>query len=201
MGPLLFTMYVNDLVFLINEFNSQICSIYKFDLQVYADDVQWYVSCSPNEVPLCVQHINKCLDRVSFWAQCNGLSLNPNKTKCLVISRTKCNIPVSIRLKLQNIDIEIVDKARNLGITFNNRLTWTEHISKKIGVTYGMLRTLWQTQSFTPVKIRMLLAKTYLIPTVLYGCELFVNPGQASKNSLQKLLNSTARYVFNRKKI
>ena len=44
----------------------------------------------------------------------------------------------------------------------------------------------------------MLIAKTYLIPVLLYGCEIFAN---CDANDLRKLkfsYNNIARYVFNR---
>ena len=63
-----------------------------------------------------------------------------------------------------------------------------------------MLRSLWITQSFTPLNIRMQLAKTYLIPSLLYGCEVFVNPDSSSMLSLTRLLNNIARYIFKKRK-
>ena len=61
-----------------------------------------------------------------------------------------------------------------------------------------MLRNLCMTQSFTPFNIRMLLAKTYLIPTLLYGCELFAAMDSVSKNKFKVTYNNIARYIFGR---
>ena len=63
-----------------------------------------------------------------------------------------------------------------------------------------MLRTLWVTQSYTPLKIRMLLAKTYLLPTLLYGCEIYANCDSIDKNRLNKLYNNITRYIFRLRK-
>ena len=60
-----------------------------------------------------------------------------------------------------------------------------------------MLRTLWVTQSYTPLKMRMLLAKTYLLPTLLCGCEIYAN---CDKNRLNKLYNNITRYIFKLRK-
>ena len=49
---------------------------------------------------------------------------------------------------------------------------------------------LWTTQYFTPIKIRMLLAKQYLIPTLLYGCELFSNCDFLYKRKLNVTYNN-----------
>ena len=44
----------------------------------------------------------------------------------------------------------------------------------------------------------MLLAKTYLIPTLLYGCELFSSCDSVSRNKLKVTYNSIARYIYSR---
>ena len=63
-----------------------------------------------------------------------------------------------------------------------------------------MLRNLWLTQCFTPYSIRMLLAKTYLIPTLLYGCEIFIKTDFHTFSKLERLYNNIARYIFNKRK-
>ena len=52
------------------------------------------------------------------------------------------------------------------------------------------------TQYFTPIPIRMLLAKTYLLPTLIYGCELFASCDAVSRRRLNVTFNNIARYVF-----
>lgn len=81
-------------------------------------------------------------------------------------------------------------------MTFNRTLTWKNHIFTVIGKVYGMLRSLWTTQYFTPTKIRLLLAKTYLLPTMLYGCELYANCDTTCNRKLNVLFNNIARYIF-----
>ena len=125
MGPLLFQMYINDLSNTINKFNDEEQdrwnSFRNISFHMYADDVQLLTSCSPSEVPVCVQHINKCLTSVFDWANKNKLSLNASKTKCIAISRKKFDTD-SICLMLNNTKIDFVDKVRNLGLAFNNFL-------------------------------------------------------------------------------
>lgn len=94
----------------------------------------------------------------------------------------------------------MVNSAKNLGITFNSTLTWSNHINDLLGKTYGMLRNLWATQHFTPQNIRMLLAKTYLIPRLLYGCEIFAACDSVRRRKLNVLYNNIARYVFTLKR-
>lgn len=64
-------------------------------------------------------------------------------------------------------------KVQNLGIIFNNTLNCSDHTNAKCGKVYSMLQSLWLTQSFTPRCIRLISAKSYVIPTLLYEPEIF----------------------------
>lgn len=75
-------------------------------------------------------------------------------------------------------------------------MTWSNHVNTVLGQTYGKLRSLWATQCYTPLKIRLLLAKSYLIPGLIYGCELFANCDSGSKRKLNSLYNNIVRYIY-----
>lgn len=65
-----------------------------------------------------------------------------------------------------------------------------------VGATYNKLRAFWSTQAFTPQHIRLLLAKTYIMPSLLYGCELFSSCDSVSNRMLNVLFNNICRYVY-----
>lgn len=166
---------------------------------MYADDVQLYTSFKANEVSLCTSTINRDLDLISKWGDNNGLCINPMKTKLMTISKRPIIVHEEFYIKINNSDIVCVQTSRNLGLIFNSRLTWTNHINGTVGKVYGMLRNLWAVRISTPFQIRMLLAKSYLIPTLLYGCEVFANCDTADSRKLNVAFNNIARYVFNKK--
>ena len=49
-------------------------------------------------------------------------------------------------------------------------MTWSKHIASAVGEMYDMLSN--PVKCSTSFKISMLLAKIYLIPVLLYGCEI-----------------------------
>jgi hypothetical protein len=53
---------------------------------VYADDVQLYLSCSPNELKDAIGIMNFILDDIFKWSEKHGLMLNPNMTQALIIA-------------------------------------------------------------------------------------------------------------------
>ncbi|XP_075162651.1 uncharacterized protein LOC142235284 [Haematobia irritans] len=190
LGPLLFSIYVNDLP---NQLlNSKI--------HLYADDVQIYLSCKHDSLADGVSRINEDLERVCIWAASNSLTLNPHKSKCMIITNKRRNITNYNPVLLRGQAIEVVNRSKNLGIIFNNNLSWSDHISSAAGKVFGMLRTLYHSQSFTPIHIRILLAKSYLLPILLYGCELFSKCDAKSKQRLESVYKAIIRYVFGLKR-
>jgi len=59
LGPLLFSLYVNDLPNILT----------KCDMHMYADDVQLYVSCPASHFNECVRVCNSELDMDCKWAE------------------------------------------------------------------------------------------------------------------------------------
>lgn len=189
-GPLLFSLYANDLPNYLDQCNARL----------YADDVQLYTSCDTKSVDECVRTLNANLHSIYDWASANGLAINPNKSKCLVIGKRSL-LPTRVpQILINNQIIEIVETARNLGIIFNKTLTWSNHINTICGRTFSMLRNLWQTQHYTPIRIRSLIAKSYLMPILLYGCELFASCDSQSNRKLNVTFNNIIRYVYGLKR-
>ncbi|XP_075159620.1 uncharacterized protein LOC142232810 [Haematobia irritans] len=87
-GPLLFCMYANDLPL----------EIVHSQILMYADDIQIFLSSPVGDTSECLGKLNHDLDRVFRWATANGLLLNPQKSKCLIIQKNR-------RFSLSNADI------------------------------------------------------------------------------------------------
>ena len=163
---------------------------------MYADDVQMYTSCDLHNLNDGIANMNSDLNRVWQWAAGNELSLNPCKSKSILISRQKLDHVCIPQIKMNGSCVELVDQVKNLGIIFTKDLLWSAHINTAVGKVYGMLRTLWVTQKYTPLHIRMLLAKSFLLPTLFYGCEIYASCDSTDKYKLNKLFNTITRYVF-----
>ena len=101
LGPLLFTLYINDL---------PNCLLHS-DIHIYADDVQVYMHCKKDLIDDCCAKLNEDLDRIHYCASSNGLYLNPTKSKGLIIAQRNQNIFVDIPITLGNQNISIVESA------------------------------------------------------------------------------------------
>jgi hypothetical protein len=76
LGPLPFSMFINDIV-------SQITSC---RAHLYADDVQLYNSCEPKHIENCIRNLNMNFDRVHRWSIENCMAINPEKLQALLVN-------------------------------------------------------------------------------------------------------------------
>ena len=134
LGPLLFTLYINDIVFSSN--------VFKFIM--YADDTTLFTTTNAFNKHQLAEGINSELAKVNEWLIVNKLSLNVSKTKAMVfhMAQKKINLP---RLQMAETNIDFVDNFNFLGIVINKHLNWNSHISKiavKISKTIGILNKL-----------------------------------------------------------
>ena len=121
LGPVLFTIYVNDLL-----------SVPKCCLSVsYVDDCKLYLSFSPAELTSSISALNEDLMRISQWCCKNSLLINPDKTKVLAVG-----VPQLLQ-KLSSFSITLFDKeltpvpvVKDLGVLLDTCLSYNERITK-----------------------------------------------------------------------
>ncbi|XP_057654757.1 uncharacterized protein LOC130893013 [Diorhabda carinulata] len=72
-------------------------------------------------------HLQTVLDNLSNWSNTNGLKFSETKTKCILFSRNVLSGEKPI-LILNGQNLEFVEYIKFLGITFDKKLTWKQHI-------------------------------------------------------------------------
>ena len=118
LGPLLFTIYINDF--------PQVSNLFNFIM--YADDT---TLSSTNQFTGSTQHKNKSVEslinyelgKVIEWLNINKLSLNKEKSKYMIFHVPRKETQ-TLTLKIDNINIEQVDELNCLGLTLDANLTW-----------------------------------------------------------------------------
>jgi retron-type reverse transcriptase len=185
LGPLLFSLFINDIS------NSILFSNY----HIYADDVQIYLSGSEENIESVVNQINTDLTSIADWSTRNGLCLNSQKTQVMAIYRnTPSYLPP---VKVGSTIIPYSSKVKNLGVIMNCKLTWEDQISTVVSGVNGALSRLWSTADFIPVETRRKLVVALLLPKFHYCDILYSQSSEGNKNRLKRLYNSCARYVYN----
>ena len=124
LGPLLFSVYINDVKKVINNSN----------LLLFADDLKLYNKIS-NSIDCCL--LQPDLDALKAWCVENKLDLNVNKCKAMRFSR-KLN-PDICQYLLMGQHLETVVHIRDLGVTLDPHLTYNVHIDEVLSKANKML--------------------------------------------------------------
>ena len=119
LGPLLFSIYVNDL-----PSATKTCSS-----ESYVDDTKLLLSFHINDSNAALVDLNEDLIRIRNWCFDNLLLLNPGKTKLMVYgSRQMLARLPEFRLSLLSKELTPAATVKDLGVTFDPILSFDNHI-------------------------------------------------------------------------
>ena len=121
LGPLLFSLYINDLPLHISSPNTS--------LELFADDSSLHTASTDiNDVNNTLQ---LSLHEIQNWCQNNKMILHPDKTKSMLITtRQKRQVnELKLNLTIKDLPIEQVKDHKVLGIIIDENLSWEKHIT------------------------------------------------------------------------
>ena len=177
LGPLFFSILINDIV------NSSM----KFSFLMYADDTTIYFNLEDFPANNREQEINRELEKLNIWFQLNKLTLNVDKTKCMLFHKRRAVPPIN--MSMNNIPIDIVQHFNYLGIILDEHLSWKAHaamVSGKLSKINGILNRL---KYIYPAQVLLILYKSLFVPHINYGSLVW---GQ-NCNSINKMQKKAIR--------
>lgn len=124
LGPLLFLIFINDIT---DSFNS-------VHYQLYADDMKLYMPIT--SIVDCV-NFQADLNRLDSWCKNNQLFLNIDKCKVMSFHRGKPSFKFDYCIN--NRKLQRVNSMLDLGVLFDTKLSFNDHISLKISKAKAML--------------------------------------------------------------
>ena len=117
LGPLLFILYINNLV--------NASKVLKFI--IYANDIS-IIQRSKNLSTL-IDTLNIELSKVAKWFAVNQLTLNVSKSNNVIFESCRLHVPPNVPLIKNGVDIiERVFKSKFLGVSLDHSLKFSEHI-------------------------------------------------------------------------
>lgn len=117
LGPILFSLYINDLPLVLEHGNTI----------MYADDTAFLFS--GEELKCLERKANADLTKVSHWFRNNKLTLNVSKTNYLIFSSPTKTQSYQVNLKMDDILIKKMDECKYLGVTLDSALSFKQHIA------------------------------------------------------------------------
>lgn len=145
-------------------------------LQAFADDIALVISATSRSQLISD---SKCiLNSLQLWAYENKLKFDSTKTKGLLINGIKKKLRTNPSISTDNIKVKMSKNLKYLGIIFDNRLSWKDHIE------YLSIKTKNQSQSLRKLCSRTGGLKGFLIKriyqtciekSISYGCSIWYN--------------------------
>ena len=182
LGPLLFLLYVNDMV----NASNLLFSI------LFADDTNVFVT--GKNINCLVDTMNKELQYLYEWMCINKLSLNIKKTKFMLFSPRK-SVRIEEDILINGIIVERVECFKFLGVFIDSHLKWKEHIhhlKSKIANGLGIINKAKRLLSDATL---LTLYYSFIYPYFLYCIDVWGTASQELMLSLLKLQKRAIRMI------
>ena len=194
LGPLLFTILVSDMR----------CHIWDGTYHQYADDTDLLFETSVELVNDTIAKANNVLEKINTYCRDNFLTLNAGKTKFMFFGSRpalkKLDGIVLNDLKIENEILERVKVAKNLGVSFDELLSWRKHINLNISKAVGSFINLSRFKRFLNTKSKVLLCDSIILSRFNYCDAVYQNIDICLQKKVQKIQDMCCRFIFNVKK-
>ena len=171
LGPLLFLIFLNDL----NSISS------KLEVITFADDASIFMS--NTDMAVLESQMNKELETIHDWFNCNMLKLNLQKTSFQLFTKKKnCIEP---KLEISGIPIDKLEEVKFLGVIVDSNLNFKPHIHQ-LSVKLAQLSGVIGSIKYILSKPQLVLIYNALILPHLTYCSLIW--GLNYHTSLKRLL-------------
>ena len=187
LGPFLFFVYINDLP---NTCNAK--------MMLFANDS--VMVCDDSDIQRLKSKTEKEFYIIEEWTKINKVSLNYNKTKCMLFSRGKSSVK-NFASNTTNGPLTNDNVIKYLGVIFDHRVSWeqhTQHVVAKLCMAKGLLTKLRHYVQVTVLRnVYFDIVHSYL----QYGVTSWSNAAskctkkiQAHQNYIIKIITKTSSF-------
>lgn len=187
LGPLLFSLYIADIQHFVDH-----CR-----LQLYADDIQLYLSFPPQDTSTAEAKINSDLINIHHWATSNRLIVNPSKCQHILLgSKHLLRCVDDLVLNIAGVKIPNLNSVINLGLVLDSQLGFTGNVSHLCKKAYYSWKQLLPYRDVLDSSTKLLLVESLVLSLLNYA-DVVYGPYITSTDGyrLQKIQNLCMRFV------
>jgi hypothetical protein len=160
LGSLLFVLYVNDLP-----------DSVKNQVQLFADDLKLICDASDD------QSIIDDIKELEYWENIWLLRFNPSKCK---VMHLEFNGNPALKYCLGGVDLETLEREKDLGVVTNKSLLWNENIKSSISKANRMICWIVRNMIARERHIMLAIYKSLIRPHLEYCVEITANASDYS---------------------
>ena len=139
------------------------------------------------------------LDKLARWCAKGRIKLNPEKTKVIIFSKSRFAIRAEPALSLYGDLLSYHHQIKFLGITFDNRMTFTKHfeeILERCNQTFHRLRILVNKKWGPSPETILQIYKQCVRPILEYGIVSTITVSETVITKIQRVQNSFIRLAL-----
>ena len=189
LGPLLFLIFVNDLPLVLS---GKVSST-----DMYADDTTIYDIQA--DMGTLRSNLQESLTILQKWCKQNGMLLNTEKTKVMLISTRQKRIRLDTRLlslTYNETDLQLTTGDKILGVYIDENFQWNNHfqfVCKKVSSYIWLLSRI---KSYLSLEHRSLFYKAYIQPHFNYCNIIWGNSTNSNVSRLTKLQRRVCKIIL-----
>ena len=188
LGPLLFILYVNDLL-------SKLGSPAESNILMYADDTVLYAS-GPDPAD-SIRKNQELLDQPLEWCSVNKLTININKTKHMFVPRYRPQLDMvkDKTLLIENKNLHNVTSYKYLGVDLDQTLRFDSMVDTLYNKANRKLYSLKNIRPYVTASIASLIYKTCIRPVMEYADFLIDSCTKATTEKLDRIQRRAVRII------
>jgi len=165
----------------------------------YADDLQMYDSCRPQDVSGVRDRLSGCATDVSSWCASRRLQLNATKTEAVWFGPRRNLSRLHDQDRHVQIDSEIISPiavVRDLGVYFDDELSMKQHVNRIAATCFFHLRRQRQIRRRIGRDLTVWLILAFITTRLDYCNSVLAGLPRITLAQLQRVQNAAARLVF-----
>ena len=188
LGPLLFLIYVNDIV----------NNLKYSKVILFADDTNLLLN--DKNLKNIVKNANSELSRLQTWFAANKLSLNIAKTTYMIFHSKQKILPLNeLPIKIGNTTIKRQQITKFLGAHIDENLNWKSHLSQKATHIVKTTSVMSRLKHFVPHKVLKSIYNALIAPQLSYAILAWGNVSNREMTRLKIVQKKAVRIIHKSK--
>jgi len=186
LGPLLFMWYTADVVNIVEQ--------QRLSAHQYADDIQVYSRCRPNDSTSLCRDLGGCIEHVARWMGTNRLQLNTAKTEFIwfVPQHRRHQFPLD-QLAVGCVQVTPATSIRDLGVYLDSNMLMRSHVNRLVCTCFDILRQIRGIRRPVPWSTLSMHISSFVMSKLDYCNVALAGLPSCDLGRLQSVINAAAR--------